>query len=149
MGRVRYASDVAAPVDIAFSYLENHAFVPEWLFGVSRFEPVGTERGLGAVFHTCIPIGPWSYRFHTRIVEYRPDAVLGLTGPGIGTQTFRVDPLGCGRSVLTIEIDYQPPWFVAARLAELFGRAALHRTESRLRRGIERQHGRNPAGRCA
>lgn len=159
MGRMRYSSDVAVPVDIAFAYVDNYVFVPDWLFGVSRFEPVGDcHRGLDAVFETSIPIGPWQYTFDTRITEYRRDVVIALSGRGIGTQTFRFDPLGCGRSILTMEIDYDPPWFVAGKLAKTLGAGklakalgakAIRRTESRLRRGMEQHHGLNLVSRIA
>jgi hypothetical protein len=150
VGRTRYSSDVAVPVNIAFAYIDNYVFVPDWLFGVSRFEPVGDcDQGLDAVFETTIPLGPWHYTFDTRITEYRHDAVIAMSGRGIGTQTFRFDPLGCGRCILTMEIDYDPPWFVAETLVKTFAANAIRRTESRLRSGMEQHHGLNLVSRIA
>jgi hypothetical protein len=150
VGRTRYSSDVAVPVDIAFAYVDNYVFVPDWLVGVSRFEPVGDCcRGMDAVFETTMPFGPWHYTFDTRITEYRRDAVIAMSGRGIGTRTFRFDPLGCGRSVLTMEFDYEPPWFVADKLAKTLVAKAIRRTESRLKRGLEHHHGLNLVSRIA
>src|ERR1700731_1788316 len=41
MGHIKYASDVGAPVEVAFTYTDNHLFVPNWMFGVAGFEPTG------------------------------------------------------------------------------------------------------------
>lgn len=156
MGRVRYSSDVAAPLDVVFSYVDNYAFVPDWLFGVSRFEPIGNlDRGLGAVFETSIPLGLWTWTFETEVTEYRRNHVIALTGRHrmVGTHTFRFERLGISRSIVTLEIDYPrgPGIFamVADKCVTTFGDAAIRRTEAELRKGIELHHGLDPVGRIA
>ncbi len=64
MIHVRHSAVATIPVDVAFSYVDDHRTVPpEWMFGgVSRFEPVGGAQvnGLGAVFDAAMQIGPKS-----------------------------------------------------------------------------------------
>jgi hypothetical protein len=147
---------VAVPVDVAFAYVDNYVFVPDWLFGVTRFEPVGEQdRGQGAVFAATVPLGPWRYTFAAEVTAYRKDVVIGWTdrtGP-FGTHTIRFDPLGRGRSILTVEIDCHTPagpiGYFADKIATSFGNTAIRRTEHRLRKGIEQLHGFDPVGRIA
>lgn len=156
MGHIRYASDVGAPVEVAFGYADNHRFVPDWMFGVAGFEPVGeNEGGRGAVFRTTAHLGLWRPRLECEITEYRRNVVIGYTMRGrlSGTLTLRFDPLGYGRSVLTSEVDYADPHGLftraMARPVDSAVRAALRRTEAQLRREIEEFHGTDLVGRIA
>ncbi|ATL71322.1 SRPBCC family protein [Nocardia terpenica] len=170
MGHIRYASDVGAPVEVAFTYTENHLFVPDWMFGSTAFEPVGeVGHGPGAVYAAAFRFGLWRPTVEYEITEYRRNAVIGYTlrrrRPGkavpaqsdpagaLGTLTLQFDPLGYGRSVLTSEADYRPPRGPAGRLrswlVDAAARSALRRSESQLRREIEEFHGTDLVGRIA
>jgi len=47
-----------APRAKVFAYVDDYRNVPEWLFGISRFEPTTDQvRGLGAVFEGSIHVG--------------------------------------------------------------------------------------------
>ena len=114
MGRIRYSSDVAVPVDVAFAYVDNYANVPDWLFGVSRFAPVGEQdRGLGADLRDHGPTRLWRYTFRNEVTAHRQGCGDQLDGPyrPFGNSTPSAsDPLGCGRSILdAVEIDYHSP----------------------------------------
>ncbi|MET9029704.1 MULTISPECIES: SRPBCC family protein [Nocardia] len=156
MGHIKYASDVGAPVEVAFNYTDNHLFVPDWMFGIADFVPTGDQdRGLGAVFATTSRLALWQPTATCEITEYRRNAVIGyaLRGHFSGTLRLRFDPLGYGRSVLTSEAEYSPPRGVLGRLSagllDAAVRTALRRTESRLRREIEEFHGTDLVGRIA
>ncbi|WP_024801459.1 SRPBCC family protein [Nocardia sp. BMG51109] len=175
MGHIRYASDVGAPIEVAFTYTENPVFVPEWMFGVTAFEPVGeARRGPGALFAATVRLGVWRSTVECEITEYRRGAVIGYTlrrrrpgkvapahpepgspspRPAMGTLTLRFDPLGYGRSVLTSEADYPPVRGVLRRLCarpvDAAVRSAVRRSESHLRRRIERFHDTDLVGRIA
>lgn len=167
MGHIRYASDVGAPVEVAFTYTDNHLFVPEWMFGVATFEPVGDAgHGPGAIYAATIRLGPWKITLECEISEYRRNAVIGYTlrrrrpgkvapaqGAGLATLTLRFDPLGYGRSVLTSQADY-PPFHrrtgaITSGIVDKLVRAAVRRSESQLRREIEEFHGTDLVGRIA
>ncbi|AHH22356.1 hypothetical protein NONO_c76010 [Nocardia nova SH22a] len=169
MGHIRYASDVGAPVEVAFAYTDNHLFVPDWMFGVASFEPVGeAEHGPGARYTAALQLGLWHPAVECEITEYRRNAVLGYAlrrrRPGKAapaqerdspatTLTLRVDPLGYGRSVLTFEVDYPElrgwPVRAGARALDAAVQAAVRRSEAQLRREIEEFHGTDLVGRIA
>ncbi|MET7770415.1 SRPBCC family protein [Nocardia sp. NPDC005366] len=156
MGHIKYASDVGAPVEVAFSYTDNHLFVPDWMFGVAEFEPASDiDQGLGAVYDTTARVALWHPKTACEITEYRRNVVIGYTLRGrlSGTLTLRFDPLGYGRSVLTSEAEYAAPRGVLGRLCtglvDSAVRKALRRTESQLRREIEEFHGTDLVGRIA
>jgi hypothetical protein len=136
--------------------VDNYAFVPDWLFGVARFEPVGNlDRGLGAIFETSIPIGLWTWNFETEVTEYRRDAVIALTSRHRKSGTFSLtfDQLGRSRSIVTMEVDYERAPGVTGYLTDkfvaTFGDSAIKHTEARLRKRIELHHGINSVGRIA
>jgi len=171
MGHIRYASDVGAPVEVAFTYTDNHLFVPDWMFGIAAFEPVGEAgHGPGAVYAATFRLGPWHPTVDCEITEYRRNAVIGYTlrrrrpgkvapaqdseaAPAFATLTLRFDPLGYGRSVLTSEADYPAAhgWLArpAAKAIDALAQAAVRRSETQLRREIEEFHGTDLVGRIA
>ncbi|WP_040800115.1 SRPBCC family protein [Nocardia higoensis] len=157
MGHIKYASDVGAPVEVAFTYTDNHLFVPDWMFGVSAFEPIGdADQGIGAVFAATTRLILRPKRITCEITEHRRNAVLAYTLRGRrlrGTLTLRFDPLGYGRSVLTSEARYDDPRGLMGRmsagLVDAAVRRAVRRTEAQLRREIEEFHGTDLVGRIA
>ncbi|MEU0543467.1 SRPBCC family protein [Nocardia sp. NPDC005978] len=173
MGHIKYASDVGAPVEVAFTYTDNHQFVPDWAFIVAAFEPIGeSDHGSGAVFATTLRVGPWHPTVECEITEYRRNAVIeytlrrrrkGKPAPAQGARAsctdplavikLRFDPLGYGRAVLTSETEYWTPRGLTGRLLSRMLAAAVQsavrRTESQLRREIEEFHGTDLVGRIA
>ncbi|GAB2524202.1 SRPBCC family protein [Nocardia heshunensis] len=166
MGHFKYASDVGAPVEVAFTYTDNHQFVPDWAFGVVAFEPIGdSDHGSGAVFAATLRVGLWHPTIECEISDYRRNAVIEYTlrrrRTGKPTSacanfcviTLRFDPLGYGRAVLTSETEYWVPRGLTGKLlgkmAAALVQATVRRTESQLRREIEEFHGTDLVGRIA
>ncbi|WP_019932058.1 SRPBCC family protein [Nocardia sp. BMG111209] len=168
MGHIKYAGDVGAPVEVAFAYTDNHLFVPDWLFGIGAFEPLGElENGPGARYAAALQFGLWHPTFEWEITEYRRNAVIGYTvrrrrqrktapahpEPALGTLTVQFDPLGYGRSVLTVAVEYNEarslPGRLGAKLVAATVDSAVRRSKSQLRREIEGFHGTDLVGRIA
>ncbi|WP_328389563.1 SRPBCC family protein [Nocardia sp. NBC_00416] len=156
MGFIKYASDVTAPITVAFAYADDPLSIPHWMAGADTITRRGDpERGVGARYGISYRLGPWRPVLHCEIAEHRQDAVLGylLSGPVTARLTLRFDPLGRGRSVLTSELDYPGAQGFAAELRDrprdALLRNMLRRTESRLRRAIEELHGTDLVGRLA
>ncbi|MET8430252.1 SRPBCC family protein [Nocardia sp. NPDC004860] len=166
MGHFKYASDVGAPVEVAFTYTDNHQFVPDWAFGVVAFEPIGdSDHGAGAVFAATLRVGPWHPTIECEITDYRRNAVIEYTlrrrrkgKPASACSNFcvitlRFDPLGYGRAVLTSETEYWAPRGLTGKLLSkmlaAMVQATVRRTESQLRREIEEFHGTDLVGRIA
>ncbi|MEU4842177.1 SRPBCC family protein [Nocardia testacea] len=156
MGFIKYASDVTAPITVAFAYADDPLSIPNWMAGAAEITRCGDpEGGIGAKYEIGYRLGPWHPVLHCEVTEHRQDAVLGyaLTGPFTARLTLRFDPLGRGRSVLTSELDFPASTGFAAALRErpraALLRRALRRSESRLRRAIEEFHGTDLVGRLA
>ncbi|MFC9994399.1 SRPBCC family protein [Nocardia sp. NPDC127526] len=172
MGHFKYASDVGAPVEVAFTYTDNHQFVPDWAFAVAAFEPIGDlDHGAGAVFAATLRAGLWHPTVDCEITDYRRNAVIEYTlrrrrkgkpapaqgaaghSPPLCVITLRFDPLGYGRAVLTSETEYWAPrhWTgrLLSRMLAAAVQSAVRRTESQLRREIEEFHGTDLVGRIA
>ncbi|MFI6871097.1 SRPBCC family protein [Nocardia sp. NPDC050406] len=167
MGHIKLASDVGAPVEVAFRYTDTHEFVPDWAFLVAAFEPVGdTDHGSGAIFACRLRVGLWHPTVECEITEYRRNGVieytlrrrrLGKTTPAnsrlLAVISLRFDPLGYGRSVVTSEAEYfEPPGLLGrlcSRMLHPAVQSAVRRTESQLRREIEEFHGTDLVGRIA
>lgn len=156
MGFIKYASDVTAPITVAFAYADNALSVPDWLAGARGITPRGDiDHGLGARYDIAYRFGPWRPTLACEISEHRQDAVLGytLSGPVSARLTLRFDPLGRGRSVLSCELDYADrngiSAFLVGRPRAALLRSALRRTEARLRAAIEEFHGTDLVGRHA
>ncbi|WP_327142909.1 SRPBCC family protein [Nocardia sp. NBC_01327] len=80
MGHMKYASDVGAPVEVAFTYTDNHQFVPDWAFAVAAFEPLGdSDHGAGTVFAATLRVGLWHPTVECEITDYRRNAVIEYT----------------------------------------------------------------------
>ncbi|RMI34058.1 SRPBCC family protein [Nocardia stercoris] len=165
MGHIRYASDVGAPVEVAFTYTDNYLFVPDWMFAIAAFEPLGDAgHGPGAVYTATLQAGIWHPTVTCEITEYRNNAVIGYTvrgrrpgkaasarsGRPLATVTLRFDPLGPGSSMLTFEAGYPTRSNrMPAAVTDSIARTAVRRTEQRLRRQIEDFHGTDLVGRIA
>lgn len=156
MGFIRNASDVTAPITVAFAYADDPLTIPGWMAGADEiFRQGDPERGVGARYGIKCGLGPWRPVLHCEITEHRQDAVLGytLSGPLSARLTLRFDPLGRGCSVLTCELDYADSQGFAAvlreRPRETVLRTALRHSASRLRRAIEEFHGTDLVGRLA
>jgi hypothetical protein len=170
MGHIKYASDVGAPVEVAFTYTDTSMFVPEWMVGIATFEPSGdTGYGVGSIYEATLRLGVWHPTVECEITRYRPNAVIGYTlrrrrsgkaapadpaepATPWGTMTLHFDPLGYGRTVLTSEIEYETariPGRMCVAAVHSTLRWTLRRTESQLRRAIEEFHGTDLVGRIA
>lgn len=156
MGYIRYASDVSAPVDVAFNYADNYRSVPVWLAGVSSFTADGdTDRGREATFVAKTGIPLWHPSLRCKITEHRRDEIIEYSWHtrGSPTLTLRFGPLGPSRSVLTCQVDYQMPAGAIAgipnQVARSIWRKTLRRSLGRLRTAIEDSHGNDRVRRIA
>lgn len=140
MIHVRHSAVAPIPLDVAFAYVDDHRTVPEWMFGVNRFEPVGAQvSGLGAVFDAAMQIGPKSLGSRLEIVEWERDRVIVLSSvSGFRTSSsWNFIDLGNGQSRLDVDFGYELPGGLAGRalgmLIEPVVGTAVRQTEQALR----------------
>lgn len=144
MGNIKHTADVAVPVKAAFDYIDNYRNVPSWMFGISKFEPVGDkERGLGAVFDSSIVLGPKTLHITTEVTDYIENELIALTSiKGLeSTVTILLKGKDAETTELTMEIGYKVPGGFAGKalgkIIEAFIGPGVRYTESHLRREIE------------
>lgn len=140
MIHVRHSAVATVPVDIAFDYIDDHRTVPEWMFGVTRFDPVGERtRGLGAVFDVTMRIGPKALDSRVEIVEWERDRAIVLSSiSGFRTSSsWRFTTVDDERSQLDVDFGYDLPGGLAGvalgKLIEPVVGTAVRQTEQALR----------------
>lgn len=109
---------VEAPLDVAFDYVADYRTIPEWMFGVRKFEPVdpANDYGLGSVFDVSLSLGvPINTRIET--VEFEDNRVIGMDSvKGFKAKSrwyFAAD--GPSRTTVTATVSYELPFGPAGR----------------------------------
>lgn len=145
MIHVRHDGVAHVELDTAFAYVADHRTVPEWMYGVTRFEPVGEQvRGVGAVFDACMRIGPAAFTSRLEIVEWEDNHRIVLSSiSGFRTRSaWQFDDLGDGDMRLAVDFGYQLPGGLAGRAAGLLIEplvgTIVRRTENALRDQVVR-----------
>ena len=108
---------VDAPLDVTFAYVADYRTIPEWMFGVRKFEPVtDKDYGLGSVFVVSLSLGvPINTRIET--VEFEEGRVIGMDSvKGFKAKSrwyFEAD--GPERTKVTASVSYELPFGPAGR----------------------------------
>ncbi|MGW0176969.1 SRPBCC family protein [Rhodococcus sp. NPDC003322] len=144
MGHIHRTAVAKAPVGTGFAYVDDYRNVPRWMFGVTRFEPVGVEnQGLGATFDATMQLGPKALHSRVRITEWEQDRLIRLESvDGISNgSTWRFSPTDDGHTELAVDFDYTLPGGLLGRalakiVEPIVGTAVAH-TESTLRALVE------------
>lgn len=139
MIHVRHSAVADIPIDIAFDYVDDHRNVPDWMFGITRFQPVGNQlNGLGAVYDTTMRIGPKNLDSRVEVVAWERhrtivlESIAGLRSASSWTFT----DVGDGTR-LDVDFGYELPGGLAGRalgmLIEPIVGTAVRQTEQALR----------------
>ena len=136
---------VRAGVEEAFAYVDDHRHVPEWMFGVEKFEPVdGRDHGLGALFDVVMHVGV-AIRTRIEVVAWEQDRLIefkSVAGLGVDSRwTFEPADDEGEESVVRSEITYHLPFGPAGRvMGKVMGPAvskASERSAAELVRRVE------------
>lgn len=144
MIHVRHRAVAVVPTDVAFAHIDDYRNVPDWMFGITRFDPVGDlVQGLGAQYDTAMQIGPTALESTVEITEWERDRIITLSSvEGFGNRSsWRFTPVGADRTELSVDFGYELPGGLAGRvlgkLIEPVVVAAIRQTEANLRGRIE------------
>lgn len=128
----------------AFAYVDDYRTVPQWMFGIRSFEPVGDiTRGLGATYAAEMQIGPKTLRSMLRVTEWIENETLTLSSvEGFSTtSTWSFADTDDGGTRLDVEFAYTFPGGLAGRalgaLVEPVVGQAIRYTETTLRRELQ------------
>ncbi|WP_235681298.1 SRPBCC family protein [Tomitella gaofuii] len=147
MGQISIKAVAAAPLAVGFAYVDDHRTVPQWMFGVTEFTPLGEqEHGLGAEYAATMVLGPKTLRSKVRVTEWEQDALITLESyEGIrNSSSWRFTPVDDGHAELSVVFTYDFGGGLAgkalAKIVEPFVQAAVAQTEKDLRRLVEQHY---------
>ena len=114
---VNIIETVHAPLAETFAYVADYRTIPDWMFGVKKFEPVGDkDYGCGSVFDVSLSLGvPINTRIET--VEFEEDRVIGMDSvKGFkATSRWYFEADGPDRTKVTAVVSYELPFGPAGR----------------------------------
>ncbi|MFF0815777.1 SRPBCC family protein [Rhodococcus sp. NPDC003318] len=148
MGHIHRTALARTDVSTGFAYVDDYRNVPDWMFGVTRFDPVGRQsQGLGAIFDVTLQLGPKALHSRVRITEWERDRVIVLDSiDGIeSSSTWRFTQTPDGGTELAVDFDYTLPGGLLgralAKIVEPIVGTAIAQTEATLRDKVEKLSG--------
>lgn len=147
MGRINISATAAVPLPVAFAYVDDYRTVPDWMFGLSKFEPItDQDHGLGAEYDTVMNLGPKAMRSKVRVTDWELDTVIELTSyQGMVNSSRwefrRVDDLA---TELIVDFRYEFGGGLAgkalAKMVEPLVGEAMRQTETNLCKRVEEHY---------
>jgi uncharacterized membrane protein len=144
---IHHEGTCAAPLDVAFGYLDDYRNATTWMFGLAKFEPVGgKDQGLGAVFDGTFQVRPVKLHSTIKVTEWEQDKVIAFESikgfKNWSTWTFVAD--GPTSTKIRVKFSYELPGGLAGRalgkaLEPIVAISVRHSDEA-LRREIEARY---------
>ncbi|NLG56716.1 MAG: SRPBCC family protein [Rhodococcus sp.] len=150
MIHIRHKGEATAPIEIVFAYLDDHTTVPDWMFGISTFTPVGEfTDGIGAQFDSVMKVGPATFESRLEVTEWVENETIELSSLSgtVTTSTWRVTAISDTVTELDVDFGYSLGNSLAAkalnRVVEPVIGTAIKTTEENLRRNVEEIYARS------
>lgn len=118
-GRIAHVTKCEAPVGNSFAYVADHRNVPAWMWGVTKFDPIGElDQGVGASFDVAVNLGPKTIYLRSLITEWVEDEQISMKSiQGVeGTMTWRFDAIDDDTTAISVDVDYVLPPGMAGRM---------------------------------
>jgi uncharacterized membrane protein len=137
---VEQSVEIDAPVSTVFAYVDDFTRTRDWMYGLTKIEPVGEQRhGVGAQYDGVMKVGvPLKARIEC--TAWEQDRLIELTSvKGIETtQRWTFTPLGDDRTRVEAWISYKLPGgpagkAIASAVKPVVGVAIKHSSESLVR----------------
>lgn len=136
MAIVDHTFEIAAPVSRVFAYVDDFTHAQDWMWGLTRLEPVGDQvQGVGTVLDGTMKLGV-ALKSRMEVIAWEQDRLIEMTSiKGItSTQRWEFTPVG-DRTRLRAHITYELPGgpagrAMAAAVRPLVGVAVHHTTET-------------------
>jgi uncharacterized membrane protein len=144
---IHHEGSCAAPLDVAFAYLDDYRNATKWMFGLAKFEPAGErDQGLGAVFDGTFQVKPVKLHSTIKVTEWEQDKVIGFESikgfKNWSTWTFVAD--GPTRTKILVKFSYELPGGLAGRALgkalEPIVAISVRHSDDALRREIETRY---------
>ncbi len=144
MATIRHRSVVGAAPDLVFEYVNDYQRVPDFMFGITRFDPTGEQTvGLGSTFAAHMTVGPKTLKATVETTEWVENELIRLVAvDGFTAATIWRFAEAEGGTEVDVEFEYRLPGGLAGRalgtLLEPFIGQAIRHTESNLAQQVER-----------
>lgn len=149
---IHHEGTCEAPLEVAFSYLDDYRTATDWMFGLAKFEPVGAkEQGLGAVFDGTFQVKPVKLSSTIEVTEWQQNSVIAFKSikgfKNWSTWKFAAD--GPARTKIVVTFSYELPGGLAGRaigkaLEPIVGVSVRH-SDAALRKNIEAAYAKSQA----
>jgi uncharacterized membrane protein len=134
---VEQSTEINAPVSTVFAYVDDFSNTPDWMYGLSRIEPVTEQRrGVGATYEGSMKVGI-SLDSTIRCIDYEVDRLIEIESiKGIkNRQRWTFTALADDRTRVDAWISFELPGGFAGTAAErivkpLIGVAVAHTTRA-------------------
>jgi uncharacterized membrane protein len=147
---IHHEGSCAAPVDVAFAYLDDYRHATTWMFGLHEFAPVGAkDQGLGAVFEGTFQVKPVKLRSTIKVTQWEQNKVIAFESiKGFRNwSTWEFHAGGPERTTIRVTFSYELPGGLAGRALgkalEPIVAVSVRHSDEALRREIEARY---PAG---
>jgi uncharacterized membrane protein len=137
----------AAPLEVAFAYVDDYRNATDWMFGLSHFEPVGEQvQGLGAEFDGTFSVKPVKLHSRIRVTAWKQDEVIAFESiKGFRNwSTWRFQADGPERTKIVVKFSYELPGGLAGkamgRVLEPVVALSVRHSDEALRREIEARY---------
>ena len=144
---IHHEGSCAAPVEVAFAYVDDYRNATDWMFGLAEFEPVGEQfQGLGAEFDGLFQIKPVKLHSTIRVTEWKENELIAFESiKGFRNwSSWRFIAEGPSRTKIAVKFSYELPGGLAGkalgRVLEPIVMLSLRHSDENLRREIEARH---------
>ncbi|MFZ2509664.1 MAG: SRPBCC family protein [Gordonia sp. (in: high G+C Gram-positive bacteria)] len=145
MGEVKHEAVIKAPREQVFAYINDYHNVPDYFFGVSRFQPLTDQTsGAGATFETALKVGPKELKSTLKCTDWVENELIELvstSGFGASTTWRTADGAEAGTTTLAVVFTYTLPGGLAGKLLSPlmgpFAEQAVKHSENKIRDAVE------------
>ncbi|QRY61105.1 SRPBCC family protein [Gordonia sp. PDNC005] len=145
MSEVRHEAVTTAPREKLFAYVDDYKNVPEYMLGITSFEPTtDIVQGKGSVFAAALKVGPKELKSTVECTEWVENELIKLEsvkGFGANTEWAFRDGDEPGTTVLSVVFDFTLPGGLAGKvlggLIGPFADQAIKHIESKIRTAVE------------
>jgi uncharacterized membrane protein len=153
MTDIHHEGTCAAPVDVAFAYVDDYRNATQWMFGLADFAPAGAEdQGLGAVFNGTFQVRPVKLHSTVECVDWKQDELIAFKSvKGFkNTSVWRFESLGPASTRIRVQFSYEVPGGLPGRALgkalEPIVNLSLRHSDEALRKHIEARYRDSGAG---
>lgn len=140
---INVETEFAAPVETAFAYTADYRKVPEWLYGITKFEPVGEkDYGLDATFDGWMNLGV-TLKSVVEIDQFEESRLIGMNSvKGFRNWSrWNFSAVDANTSKVRADVFYELPGGIAGKALgkaiEPFVKVAVKHSSEALKKGIE------------